>query len=235
VTAACHTWGEHLAAVGNLPEAARVYDMACQQRDVEACVREGQLYLHLGDFASAERPLQVAYAEGNKEAFAALADLHQWRGTPQEVATAERIRWDALALEEPASEFVFLYRYGSREGSAFGVQWGLQPMAFLGRRINVGADLWINEGGLAEANARVAYQHFVAPYFIPYMAVVLGGLPDGAPGHRFNAGTELGFKFSAGPVNLNTSVGSSVGSPAHVSVGVGMEWDLALAALIMAL
>jgi hypothetical protein len=177
-----------------------------------------------GELDAAERPLRKAYQEEFPEAYEALANLHQARGGPENLAIARGLRFEAPAIDKPAAEFVYHYRVdlrGGQEGVAMTLN--LQPMVFLSRRLDIGFNIAYGSSPL-ELNGFIGYQHFASTWAVPYARVMLGGLPGEPPGMGFNYGGELGLKLCLGPIgHLEFAVGSSRASPLHVSVGLGLN------------
>jgi hypothetical protein len=215
---------------GQLAEAADAYGAGCHQGNTESCLREGRVRMQLGDLLGAQAPLEQAKQEHSEEAYSSLAELHTQLATPEDLAYAERLTAQGKAAVNSASEFDFLFRFGSGVGSVWGVRWGLQPMAFMDRRFNGGAEIFFNYQGLVtDLNARAAYQLFVTSSFVAYVEGQVGWGPTLAPGHGLNVGTEIGAKLGVpSVVNLNFAVGSSRTSPAHVTLGIGADWEVVL-------
>ncbi|WNG36928.1 hypothetical protein F0U61_27055 [Archangium violaceum] len=76
----------------------------------------------------------------------------------------------------------------------------------------------------AELNGFIGYQHFASTWAVPYVRMMLGGIPAAPPGTGFNYGGELGLKLCLGPIgHLEFAAGSSRASPLHASVGLGLN------------
>lgn len=220
---ACADWAEQLADRGDTLGAEAAHGRACEGGLVMSCITQGQLLTRRGELEAAEFPLRKAYLEELPEAHEALADLYQARGTPEDQEIARGLRFEALAIDKPATEFVYHYRMDSRglPGAAF--TFNVQPMAFLSRRLHLGFHAAFGAGP-AELNGFVGYQHFASTWVVPYARVLLGGVPAAPPGLGLNYGGELGLKLCLGPIgHLDFAVGSSRFSPLHASVGVGLN------------
>lgn len=108
----------------------------------------------------------------------------------------------------------------------------VQPMFAWSRRLSFGVQAALGPGP-GELNGFVGYQHFATPWLVPY-ANVQAGWGSQPYAHGFlNVGAEAGLKLAFGPLgHLNVAVGSSRGSPLHVSVGLGLNYLLVLVAAL---
>ena len=220
---ACVDWGEQLAGRGEKLQAEAAYGQACQGGLVMSCITQGQLLIQRGELDAAELPLRKAYLEEFPEAHEALADLYQARGTGPDLDIARGLRFEAPAIDKPATEFVYHFRMDSRGSPGAAITFNVQPMAFLSRRLDLGFHAAFGPGP-AELNGFIGYQHFASTWAVPYARVMLGGLPGAPPGLGLNYGGELGLKLCLGPIgHLDFAVGSSRASPLHASVGLGFN------------
>ncbi|HYO54180.1 hypothetical protein [Archangium sp.] len=220
---ACADWGHELADRGEKQQAEAAYGQACEGGLVMSCITQGQLLMERGELDAAEHPLRKAYLEEFPEAHEALADLYQARGSPGDLEIAEGLRFEAPAIDKPAVEFVYHFRMDSRGSPGTALTFNIQPMAFLSRRLDLGFHAAFG-AGLVELNGFIGYQHFASTWAVPYVRVMLGGLPGAPPGLGFNYGGELGLKLCLGSIgHLEFAVGSSRASPLHASVGLGLN------------
>ncbi|PTL85889.1 hypothetical protein [Vitiosangium sp. GDMCC 1.1324] len=220
---ACVDWGEELAAREEKQQAEAAHGKACQGGIATSCITQGRLLMERGELEAAEIPLRKAYLEEFPEAYEALADLYQARGSPADLRVAKGLRFEAPAIDKPAAEVVYHYRMDFRGGLGGALTLNLQPMAFLSRRLDIGLHAAFGASPV-ELNGFIGYQHFVSTWVVPYARVMLGGLPDAPPGMGFNYGGELGLKLCLGPLgHLEFAAGSSRGSPLHASVGLGLN------------
>ncbi|HZH18162.1 MAG TPA: hypothetical protein VE057_27665 [Archangium sp.] len=219
---ACVDWGDELAGRGDQLGAEAAYGQACQGGFVMSCITQGQFLMRRGELEAAELPLRKAYLEEMPEAHEALADLYQARGTPPDVKIAEGLRFEAPAIDKPATEFVYHFRMDSRGIPGAALTFNVQPMAFLSRRLSLGFHAAFTP--VTELNGFIGYQHFASTWAVPYARVLLGGLPSAPPGVGLNYGGEVGLKLCLGPIgHLDFAVGSSRFSPLHASVGLGFN------------
>jgi hypothetical protein len=218
---ACTAWGHQLLVQGEKQQAENAFARACEGGLHSGCISQSRLMVERGEFASAEPPLRKAYEDENEEATWALADLLQARGYPGDAQAAEQLRFEALAIDKPGREVIFWLRPTPNEGTGYAVAYTFQPMAFFSRRMTLGVHHTWDRRGADELNATVGYQHFLTPEIVPYSTLLVGGTFQK---QSFNVGGELGVKFCLGPVgHLNAAVGSSVGSPFHASIGIGIN------------
>ena len=222
---ACVDWGDELAGRGEKLQAEAAYGQACQGGVVMSCITQGQFLMRRGELEAAEHPLRKAYVEEFPEAYEALADLYQARGTASDLKIAEGLRFEAPALDKPATEFVYHFRMDALGNPGTAITFNVQPMAFLSRRLDIGFHAAFDFGaGSTELNGFLGYQHFASTWAVPYARVMLGGLPGAPPGMGLNYGGELGLKLCLGPIgHLDFAVGSSRASPLHASVGLGFN------------
>jgi hypothetical protein len=222
---ACADWGDQLNGRGEKLQAEAAHGQACQGGLIASCITQGQLLIQRGELDTAELPLRKAYLEELPEAHEALADLFQARGTPPDLRIAEGLRFEAPAIDKPATEFVYQFRMDSLGNPGIALTFNVQPMAFLSRRLDVGFHAAFGFGqGETELNGFIGYQHFASTWAVPYARVLLGGLPGAPPGMGLNYGGELGLKLCLGPIgHLDFAVGSSRASPLHASVGLGFN------------
>ena len=224
--AACAAEGQQALMDGDRARAVTAHGRACTGGVLESCIKEGRLRMESGDLVGAEPPLRRAQAAELRDAYVGLADLYDARGSPLDHRMAQRLHWDALAVDQPDSEFISSYRVGLAPFSntaslSVAAELRLQPMAFFSRRLAVGAQTSVGPLG-AELLGLVGYQHFISEWLILY-----GDLLAGArPGRRVPArrGRQVGIKLALGPIgHINLGVGSTAGNPLHVSVGVGFN------------
>jgi hypothetical protein len=226
--AACADWGDQLAGRGEKLGAEAAYGQACEGGLVMSCITQGQFLMQRGELEAAELPLRKAYLEELPEAHEALADLYQARGTPEDQRIASGLRFEAPAIDKPATEFVYHFRVDSRGLPGAAITFNVQPMAFLSRRLSLGFHAAFSPGPV-ELNGFIGYQHFASTWAVPYARVLLGGVPGAPPGMGLNYGGELGLKLCLGPIgHLDFAVGSSRVSPLHASVGLGFNGLLLL-------
>jgi hypothetical protein len=227
---ACVDWGDELVQRGAKQEAEAAYGQACEGGISTSCITQGQLMMERGELEGAEHPLRKAYLEEFPEAYEALADLYQARGSPQDLEIAGDLRFDAPAIDKPAVEAVFHYRRGYPGSLGSALTLNVQPMAFLSRRLDIGFHAAFG-GGEPELNGFIGYQHFASTWVVPYARVMLGGILGAPPGQGLNYGGDVGLKLCLGPVgHLEFAVGSSRASPLHASVGLGLNAVLLLLA-----
>ncbi|AKJ03831.1 hypothetical protein ATI61_11680 [Archangium gephyra] len=220
---ACVDWADQLAGRGELLQAEAAYGQGCQGGVVTSCITQGQLLTRRGELEAAELPLRKAYLEEMPEAHEALAELYQARGTPEDVRIASGLRFEAPAIDKPATEFVYHFRMDSRGLPGAALTFNIQPMAFLSRRLDMGFHAAFGAGP-TELNGFIGYQHFASTWAVPYARALLGGVPGAPPGQGLNFGGELGLKLCLGPLgHLDFAVGSSRFSPLHASVGLGFN------------
>jgi hypothetical protein len=227
---ACDAWGRQLLAEGRQEEAADAYGHACHQGDTTACLTEGRLRMEQGDLDGAEPPLRRSYDASMQEGALALADLQVARGDD---AGAERYRFESLSIDKSVVELVLGYRFGMVGGSAVAMDLNVQPMAFLARRLNVGASVVLSTSypSRGELNGYVGYQHFVSDWAAPYMRVLAGSYWH-SRGTLFNGGMEAGMKVFAGPLgHAGLGVGTSLHGATYMSLELGLDWIVALAIL----
>jgi hypothetical protein len=218
---ACSTWGHQLLAHGEKQEAENAFARSCEGGNLDDCTTQGTLMMERGELHGAEAPLRKAYDSESEEAALALADLYQARGEPGDSERMQRMRWDALAIGKPPREVTVWYRLSPSGERGYALAYSFQDMAFWSRRMSLGLHFAGNDRGANELNASVAYQHFLTPEVVPYAMLLLGGAFQQ---RTFNAGMELGVKWCLGPIgHLNIAGGTSVGSPPHLSVGVGIN------------
>lgn len=217
----CSEWGHELLAQGEKQQAENAFARACEAGSQYDCLYQGKLMLERGEVAAAEPPLRTAYEAELEEATWALADLHQTRGDPGDLEAAEHLRFEAPAIDKPAREFTFWWRPTPSGEPSFAFAYTFQPMLFFSRRMTLGVQTAFDRQGATELNAAVGYQHYLTSELVPYGTLLLGGAFQE---RSFNAGGELGLKWCLGPVgHLNLAVGSSVASPFHASVGIGVN------------
>jgi hypothetical protein len=219
---ACSEWGQELLLQGERQQAENAFARSCEGGSTYDCVHQGRLMLERGELDGAEPPLRKGYEAEIAEATWALADLHQARRGPGDELQAAHLRWQALAIDKPDREVIFWWRPSptGRERS-FALAYSFQPMAFFSRRMTLGLHFAGNSRGADELNGAIGYQHFLTPELVPYGTLLLGG---SFQRHGFNAGGEVGVKWCLGPYgHLNLGVGTSVASPLHASVGIGIN------------
>jgi hypothetical protein len=219
---ACSDWGHESLVQGDRQQAENAFARSCEGGNPEDCVYQGQLMVERGELDGAEPPLRKGYEAELAEATWALADLHQLRRGPGDALQAERLRWEAPAIDKPDREVIFWWRPSptdQRLSYAFAYQF--QPMALFSRRMALGVHFAGSSLGPEEFNASVGYQHFLTPELVPYGTLLIGGAFQK---RSFNVGGEVGVKWCLGPYgHLNLGIGSSVGSPLHASVGIGIN------------
>jgi len=218
---ACVDWGDELVARGDKPQAETAYGQACEGGISTSCITQGRLLIERGELEAAEPPLRKAYVQEFPEAYEALAELYQARGTPSDLRIADGLRFEAPAIDKPAVEYVSHFRVDSRGGVGTAVTLNVQPMLFLSRRLDVGFHGAFGFGsGTTELNGFIGYQHFASTWLVPYGRVMVGSLV----GQGLNYGGDVGLKLCLGPIgHLEFAVGSSRGSPLHASVGLGIN------------
>jgi hypothetical protein len=218
---ACVDWGDELVARGDKPQAETAYGQACEGGISTSCITQGRLLIERGELEAAEPPLRKAYVQEFPEAYEALADLYQARGSPSDLKIADGLRFEAPAIDKPAVEYVSHFRVDARGGMGTAVTLNVQPMIFLSRRLDVGFHGAFGFGsGTTELNGFIGYQHFESTWLVPYGRVMVGSLL----GQGLNYGGDVGLKLCLGPIgHLEFAVGSSRGSPLHASVGLGIN------------
>jgi tetratricopeptide (TPR) repeat protein len=220
--AACSDWGNRLLAQGDLPGAEAAHGKACEEGLLDSCIAQGRLLMQLGNLEAAEHPLRKAYVEEIPDSYEALAEFHEARQAPGDKQVAESLRWDATALDKPFAELVVAYRASSPGALGTAMTVNVQPMVFFSRRLSLGLHA-VTGAGPAELNGFIGYQHFLTSVAVTYARLLVGSVSD-SPGGRLNLGGEMGLKLCWGPIgHLDFAVGSSAGSPLHVSVGVGFN------------
>jgi hypothetical protein len=220
---ACSDWGNMLLAQGDTPRAEAAYGKACEAGLMESCIAQGRLLMQQGNLEAAELPLRKAYVEEELGSYEALAEFHEARQGPGDGQVAESLRWDEPALDKPFAEVVIAYRAGYPEVLGTAVTLNLQPMFLLSRRLSLGGH-FVTSGSAPELNGFIGYQHFLSDTVVTYARLLVGSLADGPSEGRLNLGGEMGLKLCWGPIgHLDFALGSSVGSPLHVSVGVGFN------------
>lgn len=230
---ACFEGGNQLSASGDLTQAESAYARACELGLDSGCLEQGRLMMNRGEFAGAEPPLRKAQEDDVVEAYDALATLHDRRGGPGDEGAAARLRWDALAIDKPATEVAVSFRSGI-SGYSTELTLNVQPMLFLSRRLSLGAQVAFASSGAEESNGFIGYQHFATEWVVPYARLLAGGYhPERESPWRLNAGGEVGVKLCAGPIgHLQFAVGSSRSTPIYASVGLGLNGIIALYALL---
>lgn len=220
--AGCDAWGDALLQSGEQLQAETAYGLACERGNSWSCITQGRMLMERGELTAAEAPLRKAQEDELEEAYATMAELHEARGGPGDSVAAQRLRWDALAVDKPLVEFLMGYRAGT-SGPGMEVAFNLQPMFLLSRRLSLGihgATVWQGE----ELNGFLAYQHYVSTWVVPYARLLLGSMEKQGGPRSLNYGGEVGLKLAGGPLgHLNFSLGSSRASPFHVSVGLGIN------------
>jgi hypothetical protein len=219
--------GEETAALAG-------FSAACRADLLDGCLEEGRWLLARGDLDHAEPPLRRVQASDRADAYEALADLYQSRGDP---AVAEQLRWDGLAIEQPAAEFVGSYRYGQTGlnrtwDESFVIDLRIHPMAFDARRRVIGLEGVLGHG-YGAMYGTMGLQHFVTDWLILYGDALVGLRTEGYP---LDGGLRAGVELAVGFVgHLDVGVTSTAQSPFSVSVGVGLDWLIALEAAAEAL
>lgn len=230
--ALCLSEGGAALVRGDRALAEEDYAKACEAAYGDACLRLGRLELEDGNLEGAEPALREALTSETKAAYEALADLEEARGRRD---VAANLREQSLAVEHPDAEVTGWYRVGlggGRVGSGGAVALNVQPMPFLSRRLCIGFEAAFGPGP-NELMGYVGYQRFVTDFFIPYANVQAGALIGAGAETRFDMGAEMGIKLALGPVgHLNAAVGASDGSPLHFSIGLGLNYLLALVAVL---
>jgi hypothetical protein len=220
-TSACSAWGSQLLEQGERQQAENAFARSCEGGVLGDCVSQGKLMLERGELSGAEPPLRKAYEAEDPEAAWALVQLHQARGSPEDIQTAEQLRWEAPAIDKPGREVIVWLRSTPGAGTSYALAYQFQPMPFWARRMTLGLHTTGNSQRSDELNASIGYQHYLTPELVPYSTLLLGGTFQK---RRFNVGGELGVKLCLGPIgHLNAAVGSSVASPFHFSVGLGIN------------
>lgn len=218
---ACSEWAPELLRQGERQQAENAFARSCEGGYTEDCVSAGRLMMERGELASAEAPLLSAYELENEEATWALADLYQARGTAGDLEQAERLRWEAPAINKPDREVFWEWRPTPSGEASYALAYFFQPMALESRRLSIGLHFTWKGPKAEEFNAAFGYQHYLSSQFVPYTTVLLGGAFQK---HTFNVGGELGMKWCWGPWgHLRLGVGSSVASPLHASFGIGIN------------
>ena len=219
----CDAWGDALLERGDRAGAESAYGRACVGGNPWSCITQGRMLMERGELTAAEAPLRKAQEDELEEAYTALAELHEARGGPGAQATAERLRWDGLAVDKPVLEVLVGYRSDVSGVPGLEFAFNLQPMLLLSRRLSLGLHGATVQDG-AELNGFIAYQHYVSTWVVPYARLLLGSMDPAEGRSRLNYGGEVGVKLTAGPLgHLNFSLGSSRASPFHVSLGVGFN------------
>ncbi|WPB82320.1 hypothetical protein KYC5002_24785 [Archangium violaceum] len=220
---ACADWADQLAGRGETLQAEAAHGQGCQGGLISSCITEGRFLIQRGELEAAELPLRKAYLEELPETHEALADLYQARGTPEDLRVASGLRFEAPAIDKPATEFIYSFRMDSRGFPGAALSFNVQPMAFLSRRLSLGFHMALGAGP-TELNGFVGYQHFASSWTVLYARALLGHVPGAPPGEGLNYGGELGLKLCLGPLgHLDFAVGSSRFSPLHASVGLGLN------------
>lgn len=220
---ACSDWGNALLAQGDTPRAEAAHGKACEAGLLESCITQGRLLMQQGNLEAAELPLRRAYVEEVPDSYEALAEFHEARQGPGDRQVAESLRWDATALDKPFAEIVVAYRASAPGALGTAVTVNVQPMLLLSRRLSLGGHAVVG-GGPSELNGFIGYQHFLTSMAVTYARLMVGSLADGPPEGRLNLGGEMGLKLCLGPIgHLDFALGTSSGSPLHVSVGVGFN------------
>ncbi len=219
---ACSDWGNRLLAQGDTPGAEAAHGKACEAGVMESCIAQGRLLMQLGNLEAAELPLRKAYVEEVPDSHEALAEFHEARQAPGDRHVAESLRWDAAAIDKPFAEMVVAYRLSASGALGTVVTANVQPMVFFSRRLSLGLHAATGAGPV-ELNGFIGYQHFLTSFAVTYARLLVGSVAD-SPESRLNLGGELGLKLCWGPIgHLDFALGSSAGSPLHVSVGVGFN------------
>jgi tetratricopeptide (TPR) repeat protein len=225
---ACFHDGQASEKRGDRASAVEAFSAACRLNLLDGCLEEGRLHTALGELDAAEAPLRRVQADDRADAYDALADLYDARANH---TTAQQLRRDGLAIEQPDAEFVGTYRIPiagviAYEGPSYAIDLRIHPMAFDSRRLTGGLELVMNPHGVQEVFAAVGLQHFVTDWFILYGEALAGGKPHGFP---LDVGAEGGVELALGYVgHLDVGFGSTVASPLHFSVGLGLDWIAAL-------
>lgn len=218
---ACSQWGQQLLEQGEKQQAENAFARSCDKGYVDDCTTQGQLMLERGELAGAEAPLLKGYDDDNMQAAQALSSLYQSRGQPGDEERARKVAWDSLAIDKPPREFIAWWRPSSTGRFEYAFAYYFQPMLFWSRRMSLGFHFVGNDRGASEFNAAVSYQHFLTPEIVPYATLLMGGAFQN---HSGNAGAEVGVKVCLGNIgHLNLGAGTSVGSPLHASVGIGIN------------
>ncbi|MDC0708269.1 hypothetical protein POL68_07280 [Stigmatella sp. ncwal1] len=218
---ACSQWGPELLRQGEPQQAENAFVRACEGGYTDDCISAGKLMMARGELSGAEAPLSTAYQQESEEATWALADLYQARGAAGDSEQAARLRYEAPAIDKPDREFFFEWRPASSGRTSYSLTYAFQPMALASRRLMLGLHFAWNAQGGDEFNAVMGYQHFMTSSLVPYATLLLGGAFQK---HTFNVGGEVGMKWCLGPFgHLRTGVGSSVASPLHASIGIGIN------------
>jgi len=220
-TYACSAWGEQLLAQGEKQQAENAFARSCEGGIVSDCLSQGKLMMERGELNGAEPPLRKAHEAEDVEATWALVELHQARDNPRDAEEAALLRWEAPAIDKPDREFMFWIRPSPTQETAYAMAYYFQPMEFYARRMALGLHTTWNSQGADELNVALGYQHFLTPELVPYGTLLVGGTFQQ---RGFNLGGEAGVKFCLGPIgHLNLGVGSSVASPLHASIGIGIN------------
>jgi hypothetical protein len=220
-TYACSEWGRQLLLQGEKQQAENAFVRSCEGDYLQDCVTQGRLMLERGELAGAEAPLRKGYEAESEEATWALADLYQARAGSGDMERAEHLRWQAPAIDKPDRELTFWWRPSPTGEPTYALAYTFQPMVFFSRRMVLGVHVAGNARGSNELNAAIGYQHFLSSEIVPYGTLLLGGAFQQ---RSFNAGAEVGVKLCLGALgHLNAGMGTSVGSPPHISIGLGIN------------
>jgi hypothetical protein len=231
---ACLHDGRAAQARQDRSAALEAFTAACGADLLVGCLEAGRLRLAQGDLDGAEPLLRRVQESDSADGYDALADLYDARS---DHALAARLRWDGLAIEQPPAEFVGSYQVDLSGATtalreAFVLDLRIHPMAFQSRRLSFGF-----EGVLGHSQGEffvtAGLQHFVTNWLILYGGALVGGKTYGPP---FDAGVRAGVELAAGFVgHLDIGVGSTLGSPLHLSFGLGLDWMIALVGAAQAL
>ncbi|HLL03849.1 MAG TPA: hypothetical protein VK539_24910 [Myxococcaceae bacterium] len=218
---ACSTWGQQLLDQGEKQQAENAFARSCEGGILSDCLTQGQLMMERGELDGAEPPLRKAYEAEDLDATMALIELHQTRRAPGDMEQASRLLWEAPAIDKPDREFMFWVRPSITNEPSYAVAYYFQPMEFYARRMTLGLHSSWTRQGYDELNFAIGYQHFITPELVPYGTLLVGGTFQK---RTFNMGGEAGLKFCLGSIaHLNLGVGSSVASPLHASIGIGIN------------
>jgi hypothetical protein len=197
------------------------FEDECGRNRVDSCVELGKLLTEDGNLDRAQIPLRKAYREDNGEAALALAQVYELRG---DAMTAERMRWEALAIDKANSETTVWFRPGNPQGAqglAFTVN--LQPMAFFARRLNVGFEMAfapVSPLNVSEIDFFAGYQHFFSEHVVGYGQAILGDMPQVTNG-ALNYGADIGLKLVIENIGgINIGFGATRASPIHLQIGI---------------
>lgn len=225
---ACEDWGDTLVKQGDEQRAEEAYGQACDGGLITSCITQGQLLIQQGELDAAETPLRRAYLDENPRGYEALAELYQARGDTRSLEIAQGLRFEAPAIDKPATEVISRFSMNERGKGGSELIVNIQPMALLSRRLTLGMHVSFGSG---ELNGFVGYQHFVSSWAVPFARVMLGKVLGAPAGEDFNYGGELGVKLCLGPVgHLEFAIGSSRAGPLHMSVGLGLNGIIVLLA-----